>query len=67
MRHKEETLTGFMNMIEFRKEEMNRSLKEIYVNTNKQWREIIQAVQYLKVEIESSQTVGNQEIKNLGA
>ena len=52
-----------MNMIKFLKEEMNESLKEIYVNTNKQWRKVNQSLQDLKVEIESSQTVGNQEIK----
>ena len=53
-------------MIEVFKREIEKFLKEIYVNTNKQGKKMNQTLQDLKVEIESSQTVGNQEIKSLG-
>lgn len=42
------------------------SLEEVYVNTNKQWKEMNQTLQDLKVEKESNQSVGNQKMKNLG-
>ena len=43
----------FNNMIEVLKEEITKSLKDIYENTNKQWKEMNKTVQDLKVEIES--------------
>ena len=42
---------AFTNVIEVFGEEMNKSLKEIYRNTNKQWEEINKTVPDLKVEI----------------
>jgi hypothetical protein len=42
----------FINMIEVLKEDMNKSLKEIYENTNK-WKEMNKIIQDLKLEIES--------------
>jgi predicted nucleotide-binding protein (sugar kinase/HSP70/actin superfamily) len=59
----------FKNMTEVLKEEMTKSLKEVYENTNKQWKEMNKTVQDLKVEIESikkTQREGNVEINNLG-
>lgn len=40
-------------MIEDIKEAMNKSVKEIYENTNKQWKEMNWKFQDLKVEMES--------------
>ena len=34
----------FMNMIDAPREEMNKSLREIYENTNTQWKEIVVGV-----------------------
>ena len=42
----------FVNMMELLKEEINKSLKEIHENTDKQQKEMNKAVQVLKVEIE---------------
>lgn len=39
-------------MMEILKEEMKKSLKEIYKKANKQWKEMNRTVQDLKVEIE---------------
>lgn len=57
---------AFMNLIEFLKEEMNKSHKEIL---GREYREVNKRVQDLKVEIESikkTQTERNVEMKNLG-
>lgn len=56
-------------MIEVLKEELTKSFKEIYENTNKPWKKMNKTVQDLKVEIESIkkiQTKVNVEIKNSG-
>ena len=58
----------FMNMIEVLKEEMNKSLKEIFEN-KQAVKEINKIAQNLKVEIESikkTQTKINLELKHLG-
>jgi hypothetical protein len=39
-------------MIETLQKETNRFLKEIYENTNKQWKKMNETVRYIKVEIE---------------
>lgn len=41
----------FMNLMEIFKEEMDKSSKEIYENTNKQWKKINKTVQDLEGEI----------------
>lgn len=58
-----------MKMIEVFKEEMNKSLKEIQENTNKQFKEMNKTVQDLKMEMEAIkkiETEGILEMKNLG-
>lgn len=55
-------------MIDVLKEEKNESLKEIYENTNKQWKGKNKTIQDLKVEIVSvkkTHTEGNLEVKTL--
>jgi hypothetical protein len=55
-----------MNMIEVLKEEINKSLKEIYENTNKEWKKMSKTVQDLMTQNESinrTQTEGNMEVK----
>lgn len=59
--------TEFMNVIEVLKEEMNKSLKEIY--EKRCWKEIIKTVLGLKMEIESikkTQTEGTLKKKKKG-
>lgn len=57
-----------MNIIEVLKEAINKYFKQIYNNTNKQWKEINKIVQNLRVEIESIilKNQRNLEIKNVG-
>lgn len=53
-------------MAEVFKEEINKSIKDIYENANRQWKEMNKRVQYLKIKMEStkkSKTEGNLEIK----
>ena len=62
--------TAFLNILELLKEEMSRYPQEIDENTKKQWEEMNQTVQDLKVEIEPTKkthTEGNLLIKNLAA
>ena len=59
----------FMKMIEVLKEEMNKSLRGIWENRNKQWNGIDKTIEGLKIGIESvkkTQTEGILEMKNLG-
>lgn len=56
---------AFMNMIEAIKEEINKSLKEIQGNTNKQVKEMDITVQDLKVEIETTKKTQSEEIMEM--
>ena len=51
-----------MKVIEVLKEEMRKSLIEIYEHTNKQWQEMNKRVQDLKVEIESMKKTQTEDI-----
>ena len=42
---------------------MNKSLKQIYENTNKQWKEMNKTVKDLKVERESLKKTHSEEIE----
>lgn len=56
-------------MIEVLKEEMNKSLRGIWENRNKQWNGIDKTIEGLKIGIESvkkTQTEGILETNNLG-
>lgn len=59
-------------MMEILKEEMKKSLKEIYKKANKQWKEMNRTVQDLKVEIEPKKETpdweksGNEELRDCG-
>lgn len=56
-----------MTMPEFLRKEVNKQVKEIYKNTNKQWDEL-KTAQDMKVEpelIKKTQTEGKMEINNL--
>ena len=51
------------------KQEINKSIKETYENTNKQWEEMNKTFQSLKVGIElikKIQTEGNWKMKSIG-
>lgn len=55
-------------MIDVFKKERNKSLTEIYENTNKQWKETNKSIQDLKVQIKSIKKTWTQrdlEMKNV--
>lgn len=54
-----------MVTIEAIKEEINKSLKEIQGNTNKQVKEMDKTVQDLKVEIETTKKTQSEEIMEM--
>lgn len=61
--------TIYREMIEVLKEEMNKSLRGIWENRNKQWNGIDKTIEGLKIGIESvkkTQTEGILETNNLG-
>lgn len=67
--HDKDVKISFRHIIEVFKDEKNKSLKDIYENINKQWKEMPRTVQERNMEIESitkSITEDNQEIKNIG-
>lgn len=69
LNHKTESRIPFMNVAEALEEEMDRFLKEVYQDVNKQWKIKKYTVQDLKVEIDSinkSKSEDNLKVKNLG-
>ena len=58
-----------MNLIEFFKEDVNNSVKEIQENTGKQVKKLNKVIQVLKVKVETikkTQMEANLEMENLG-